>query len=167
MKKNYVRNPNQGKGKVKFIVILLVLILIVIGVLAIGKYISVNNNKNSESQTTSTKVGENEKMLSDGTKINTSLALNADKKFDKYTIKNIRLTEKDNMTRLLATVSNNTENENLESKLVDVILLDKDGNEIRKIGGIIASLKAGESTQLNVNITADLTNAYDFKIVVK
>ena len=38
------------------------------------------------------------------------------------------------------------------------------GKEIIKIPGIIAPLKAGQTKQLNVGITGEYLNTYDFRI---
>lgn len=137
--------------------VILIVLIIIISIIISNK----SKNKNN------TNLGEYEKILDDGTKINISTKLNEDKVFNNYTINNIRLTEKDNVTQLLANVVNNTDADITETKLVQVKLLDKDGNTISTVNGIIGALKVGESTQLNVNITSDLTNAYDFTIIIK
>ena len=73
---------------------------------------------------------------------------------------------KDGMSVLLADVKNNT-GKATEMQLVDVTLLDKEGKEIVTVGGIIAPLENGASTQFNTSMTLDYANAYDFKVVAK
>ena len=43
-------------------------------------------------------------------------------------------------------------------------VLDKSGNTITTVRGIINAMNAGETTQLNMGVTADVANAYDFKV---
>ena len=50
---------------------------------------------------------------------------------------------------------------------VEIIILDKEGNEITRIGGYIDKVKAGEKVELNASATSDFANAYDFDIVKK
>ena len=52
-------------------------------------------------------------------------------------------------------------------QLVDVTLLDKNGKEIVKVGGIISPLQPGAKTQFNTSMTLDYANTYDFKIELK
>ena len=78
-------------------------------------------------------------------------------------IGNIQLTHQNGMSVLLATVTNTTE------KAVDVTrirlkLYDDKGNVLEELDGLISPLKAGESTQLNMGVSADYANAYDFTI---
>lgn len=102
-----------------------------------------------------------------GTKLNTSSKLSETKEFDGFKFENIQLTEQDNQTTLLADVTNDSGKDTTDATLVDVIFLDKDGNEITTIDGIISPLKAGEKTQFNASTTLSYAGAYDFKIVKK
>jgi len=78
----------------------------------------------------------------------------------------LQLTNKNGQTILLADVKNNGSTAT-DVILIDVIILDKVGSEIGKVGGIVSPLNAGETTQFNSSMTIDYTNAYDFKIVQK
>ena len=70
------------------------------------------------------------------------------------------------MTTLLADVSNNSaQKSNL--KMIEIILLDKDGKELTRVNGIIDELEVNEKTQLNIAMTSDYIEAYDFKVEVK
>ena len=78
----------------------------------------------------------------------------------------MQLTEKENVTVLLGTITNNTE-ETRGGYPVDIKIIDKEGNEIITVGGYIGEIKPGESMQLNSSATFDYANAYDFEIMKK
>ena len=78
----------------------------------------------------------------------------------------MQLTEQGSQTVLLADVTN-TSSSATDMKLVDVTLLDKNGKEIVKVGGIISPLQPGAKTQFNTSMTLDYANTYDFKITLK
>ena len=86
---------------------------------------------------------------------------------DKYKEKckrsNIQLKETGGITTLLADVKNTTGVET-EDKTVKVEILDKQGNVITRLLGPIDSIPAGGTVKLNVAVTADVANAYDFRI---
>ena len=103
-------------------------------------------------------------MLSDGTKLNTSDKLHETKTFDGMEISDFQLTENDNVTLLLGTVTN-TSSTTKGGYPVSLIIKDKEGNEIITIAAYISELDPGESTQLSTSATFDYANAYDFEIV--
>ena len=67
------------------------------------------------------------------------------------------------MTTLLADVINNTGSKT-EVQTVDITLLDNNGQELTTVTGIISELEAGATTQLNIAMTSDYINAYDFRV---
>ena len=150
----------------KWIIILaviLVIAIIVFLVLRIGK----GKNDNQKSGTSG--AGNPEQYyeeLEDGTKLNISTKLNQTKTVDGLEIGKIQLTNKDNQTVLLAEVENKS-GKVTEETLIDVTIIDKDGKELGTIGGMIAPLKEGEKTQLNISAMQDYTDAYDFKFTIK
>ena len=105
-------------------------------------------------------------VLEDGTKLNKSEVLNTDKVVDGLSFKNIQLTNSNGQSVLLADVTNISSTATTLT-LVDVVILDKNGNELGTVGGIISPLQPGASTQFNSSVTMDYANAYDFKIVKK
>lgn len=153
--------PNEKK---------LILILLVITVIVAIIFFATREKKNTED--TNTTVEENNvveefvQVLEDGTKLNTSTKLNEAKEVNGLKFENIQLTEQNGQSVLLADVTNNSD-KTTDLTLVDVVLLDKDGNEIVTVGGIISPLQAGEKTQFNTSMTLDYANAYDFRIVIK
>jgi len=145
----------------KTIIITLLIILALIIFIAIKKDKKQNNQEITEN---------NQEILvqtlEDGTKLNTSTELNKEKQVGNYKFENMQLTTQDNQTVLLADVTNTGSNKT-DIQLVDVTLLDKDGNEIITVGGIISQLEPGEKTQFNTSMTLDYANTYDFKITLK
>ena len=67
------------------------------------------------------------------------------------------------MQKLLADVKNNTNHE-IQERDVTIEVLDKQGNVITRLNGVIDTVGAGEKVQLNMSVTGDVANAYDFRI---
>lgn len=153
------------KNEKRMILILLVVLVIAVVVFA------VNKNKKDDIGTENS-VSENNtveefvQILEDGTKLNTSTELGKTKQVGSFKFENIQLTEQNGQTVLLANVTN-TGSSATESTIVEVSLLDKNGENIVTINGIIKDLQPGETTQFNTSMTLDYANAYDFKIVIK
>ena len=152
------------------------LILIIVAIVIIAILTGIRNSKNSvknegengtgnniENRTENIEVGEYEQLLEDGTKLNTSEELKKEKEIEGIKITNIQLTEQGGQTVLLADVTNSTEAET-DVIGINIIVLDKEGNEIGRIPGAVSPLKPGESKQLNAGITEDYANAYDFRV---
>ena len=158
----------QKKEK-RMIAILLIILIIAIAVFVINNNKNKENEKNIENENTAYENEDPEEfvqVLEDGSKINTSEELNKTKQIGTYKFENIQLAEQNNQTVLLANVTN-TGNKATEMQLVDITLLNKNGEEIITIGGIIEALEPGANTQFNSSMTLDYTNVYDFKITLK
>ena len=158
----------QKKEK-RMILILLVILIIAIVIFVVSKNTNKKINTNENTSTTQLENTEPEEFVQvqeDGTKLNTSTELNKEKQVGNYKFENMQLTTQDNQTVLLADVTN-TGSSKTDIQLVDVTLLDKDGNEIITVGGIISQLEPGEKTQFNTSMTLDYANTYDFKITLK
>lgn len=156
------------KNKKKSILgILIVILILVIAITVVCFAVIKNKEKGKEQQ-----VQENEKVeefvqiLDDGTKLNTSKKLQETKIISGLKIQNIQLTDKNGQSVLVADVTNES-GKDTDITLLDIILYDKEGNEIVTIPGIISPMKVGETRQLSAGITSDYANAYDFKIVLK
>lgn len=152
------------KKNEKIFILGLVIITIIVAIVFIASRSAKKkeNNQPEENQVTEEYV----KVLEDGTKLNTSTKLNETKNVNGLQIGNIQLTNQNEQSVLLAEVTNNS-GKDTDVMLIDIILLDKNGDEIVTVGGIIAPMKQGEKTQLNTSMTLDYANAYDFKVVVK
>ena len=158
----------QKKEK-RMIAILLIILIIAIAVFVINNNKNKENGKNAKNENTAYENEDPEEfvqVLEDGSKINTSEELNKTKQIGTYKFENIQLAEQNNQTVLLANVTN-TGNKATEMQLVDITLLNKNGEEIITIGGIIEALEPGANTQFNSSMTLDYTNVYDFKITLK
>ena len=81
-------------------------------------------------------------------------------------ISKIQLTEKDNVTLLLGTVTNVSDTTR-GGYPVNVTVFDKEGNEITTVSAFLGELEPGKSTQFSTNATFDYANAYDFTITKK
>lgn len=157
------------KKEKRMILILLVILIIAIVIFVVSKNANKENNTNENASATQLENTEPEEFVQvqeDGTKLNTSTELNKEKQVGNYKFENMQLTTQDNQTVLLADVTNTGSNKT-DIQLVDVTLLDKDGNEIITVGGIISQLDPGEKTQFNTSMTLDYANTYDFKITLK
>ena len=152
------------KDNKKKVIIIALLILVIL----VGLKILIGNNKNrknvNNANTSNAAIDEkNVKTLSDGTRLNNSTKMQEIKTIDGLEISNIQLTEKDNVSILLGTVTNKT-NETKGDYPVNIIIYDENEKEITPIGGYIGEVNPGESTQLNSSATFDYANAYDFRI---
>ena len=160
-----IKKSNKNNKMIKSIIVILIIILIVIGIIILVK--NKNNNGNTSNRTNqNTSIPSYVEEIDSGVKINKSTKLNEAKEISGYQITNIQLTTESGMTTLLADVTNNTANKT-GVQMVDITLLDEDGKELTTVTGIIDELEAGEKTQLNIAMTSDYVNAYDFKVNLK
>lgn len=154
----------EGINLVVLCLIILITILIIIGIVRGVTKVKKIDDETSEIQLQGEMEEEkNIRLLSDGTKLNISPKLNTNKDFNGLLIKGIQLTYKDGVTNLLAKVVNTTE-ERTEMIEIEIDLINKNGDSIYKWQGIIGDIEPNEETILNNSITADLSNAYDFRI---
>ena len=176
-KKKKKENKSQGTS---VLVIMIIILLILIGGLFIRKKVMQSNSQeqdklsseqsnsiNNDDDNVVTAVEEEDKEFvsrqDDGSQLNTSNKLKEDRKFDGLEISNITLRENGGITTLLADVKNTT-GVATPQKNVKVTLLDKEGAKIIDLSGIIDAMESGETVKLNVSVTSDLSNAYDFTI---
>lgn len=149
-----------------------ILVLIVVAVIIIAVLVRSRNGNDAEGSAVAEEptaqnqvVEEFVEVLEDGTKLNTSDKLAETKTFGNYEVSNIQLTEQDGQSLILADVKN-IGSTKADVVLIDITLLDKEGNEITTIGGIIGDVEPNETVQLNASATTDFANAYDFTIKV-
>lgn len=153
----------MNKKEMTIVGIIILIFLVVIGFLLSSRKSNVEDINNNQIEEIENEFTQN---LSDGTKLNTSTKLKETKKIDNIEIKNAQLTNKNGKSVLLAEVENKGNNKT-EVTLINIILLDKQGNEIAKVPGIIAPLNPGEKKQLNTTMQEDYTNIYDYKVEKK
>ncbi len=147
----------------------MILILVIITIIAIIALVMMNNGK-KEKQVASTDAPEQEvpkeefvDVLEDGTKLNKSEQLQKAKKLEGLDITDFQLTENNNQTVLLGTITNNT-NTKQGGYVADITILDKQGKKMITVQNYIGPLEPGQSTQLNTSLNLDYANAYDFTI---
>ena len=146
---------------------LLILIIVTIAIITtLVIILNIRGKKSNNDAEQNEVVEEFVQVLEDGTKLNTSTKLSETKIVDGLKIGNIQLTMQNGQSVLLADAENDT-GKDIDIMLLDIILLDKNGNELTTIAGIIGNLKAGEKQQLNSSVTSDYANAYDFRVVIK
>ena len=154
------------KKEKRMIGIIILIGIIIIAILMIISNIKKQKNNNETASEENVVTEEFVDVLDDGTKLNTSDKLHETKEFDGMQISNFQLTENNNVTLLLGTITNVSDSTK-GGYPVNITILDKEGNEIVTVGGYIQELSAGESTQLNTSATFDYANAYDFTITKK
>ena len=103
---------------------------------------------------------------SNGNKVNISEEVKKEKTYGSLVFKNMQITNDGKQTVFLGNVTNISEEETGMTE-IDIIVMDKEGNELGKVGGLIVPLKPGESMQFNSSSQLDYANIYDFKIVDK
>ena len=156
-------NQEKGITAIALVVIALIAIMLII--------IMVNTLRKKEPENVGPVQGEEQgieqeeyvQILQDGSKLNKSEELLKEKKLDELEISNIQLKETGGITTLLADVKNNTNHE-IQERDVTIEVLDKYGNVITRLNGVIDTVGAGEKVQLNMSVTGDVANAYDFRI---
>ena len=152
--------------KSKLLIISIIAIVLIIITILVG--IKINNSKSKITQEDNQ---EEEKVdyvkeVEDGIKLNRSSKLNEDKKIGNLKISNPQLTSKGGMTTLLANVINEGSSKT-NIKVVGVNLLDESGETLISLTGVIEALEPGGETQLNISMTSDYIEAYDFSIFEK
>ncbi len=153
------------KPEEKKLILILVIITVVVGVIAFFAMRG-NNNKNNNGTQQANKENVTEEYvqkLEDGSKLNVSEELRKTKTLDGLEFTNIQLKEIGGITTLLADVENKTSSAT-DEKVVSVKILDKSGNTITELKGIIDSIQPSAKAQLNIAVTADVANAYNFEI---
>ena len=154
-------NNNEKRWIVLLVVVLLIAVILIV--------VLVNGNKKGEEvgevgQSTETvKEEKYTTKLNDGTKVNTSEEFNSTKMYGELEISNIHYTEQNGKTVLLADVTNkgNTTHGN---EIVKITILGENGEEITTTKPVIGKMEPGETVKINATITADVSNAKDFKI---
>ena len=148
------------KSEIRMITIILIVGLIIIGVVAL-------TGKSKKESGEASKVEESyAEVLEDGTRINKSEKAKKVKEVEGLEISNLQVTEKDNVTVMLGTVTNKS-NETKEDITLKIKILDKEGKEITTVRNYIGKIEAGKSTQLNTSTTFDYVEMYDYEVTIE
>ena len=157
----------SNEKKVILVLLLILIVVIVVKVRSGGKEAGEGNLTKAAKLAKGNQVEEEfVQNLKDGTKLNKSETLSQTKTLGALEFNNIQLTNQNGQTLLLANVKNTGEAATTV-QLIDVIILDKKGEQIGKISGIISPLEPEETVQFNTSTLEDYANAYDFQIVNK
>ena len=151
------------KTNEKRLILILLLLLIVVIIIKLRAGAKPSTNEPTQTNTTTEEFVQ---LLEDGTKLNTSQTLQQAKQLGNLQFTNIQLTNQNGQSVLLAEVKNMGTTAT-ELQLIDIIILDKNGEQLGKVGGIVTPLEPNESTQFNTSMTRDYANAYDFQVVEK
>lgn len=161
--------------KSKKIIILIIALTILIAIIAVFSIIILKNKQNPKQENSEnedelklydTNVSTYVKETENGIKVNTNIELNQDKKIGEITVTGIQLTCQSGITTLLATATNNsTSNTSLQN--IEVVFYNAEKKEIGKVKGIIEPLNVGQSTKLNISMSANYINAYNFEFRTK
>ena len=134
-------------------------VLIAITIIAIIALMIMNNKGGKSASKKNETKSDMSYELEDGTQLNTSSKLNEIKKFDGLEISNIQITQKDNVSLLLAKIAN-ISNTKQGGYVIDIKIIDKQGNEIKTVPFLVKELEPGETTQLNASATFDFVDAW-------
>ena len=142
---------NKSKIRLFVLFILILVLIIVVSVIILNK------------PSSKIIVEEFDTIYEDGIKVNTSEELLKPKYLDDIELNNIRLSCKNGISTLLADVKN-TSNNTIDELTLNVEILDKNENVIKELNNTIFSINSGETKELNINVSADIAGAYNFRI---
>ena len=169
------KNINKNK-KILIAIFLIIILIIIITYTLIPKTNKKENTNQVENNQTEQEVEqempeyslidmnntENAK-INGGSKENTSVKLAEEKTYKGMKVKNIKLIAEGGVTRITATVENTTTT-NYEGGGITIIFTNQDGSEYARLEGLLPAIEAGKSNELDAGTTADIANAYDFRI---
>ena len=165
-RKNTKAKTSKQKRNSSILAILLVIIVIIIAIVVFSNLLKKDTDSKNNENGTNTESESYVEELGDGIVLNKSRALNETKEINGFTITNIQLTTKDGMTTLLADVKNDT-GAKTTLKTAEITLLDNNNEELVTVKGIINEMEAGGTSKLNISMTSNYINAYDFKVIIK
>lgn len=161
---------NKGIPIYRIIILIAVILIIVL----IGYMVNKNKgqegtSKNNQQQTSEQGEQVSEVSLIDmnntenakveeGIKENTSKKLLEEKEYKGLKIKNIELKAEGGISKLTATI------ENKSGEKVNIVFENKDGTEYARLEAVIPAVDNQKTNEIDAGTTADIANAYDFKI---
>lgn len=136
----------------------IVVIIVIAGIILINKI-----KGNEEPQINQVKQEEFTVENTNGNKVNTSETLKAPREELGYYVSNITLEKQNAQTVFKLNIANQT-NTDKTGKLVDIVFIDKTGNEEARMALYIRDIKAGENITTQATINNDFTNVYNFRL---
>ena len=152
--------------KIVIIGLLIGVVLIAGIIIAVNSGRNTNEDKDKKLQNESINEEKYTQIFEDGTKINRSNKLKETKKIEGLEITESQLTYRNGTSKFIAKVTN-TKKEDIGITPIEITLYDNQNKELEKIEGIISPIKAGQSIELNVGISKDYADAYDYSIKIK
>ena len=152
------------KSKKGIIVIILVAIIAIVGLVILLNSLNDNEKINNDNERTSN-IASYEKyvqVMQNETKINVSDKFLETKTYDGLEIANISLKFEKGISTFIAQITNKTGKTKKEQK-VTIILEDETGKQIDTLKGIIDETSPNETVTLNISVTKDIVNAYNFR----
>ncbi len=145
--------------------LLLLIIAVILVIVTIVVY-AINRNDNKEVEEKNEETVNVEKYtteLENGKKLNTSEEFNTTKKYRDLEISNMQYTEQNDISVMLADVTN-TGNRIHEPEIVKITIYGDNNEVITEIKPVIGTIEPGETIKLNASILADVANAKDYTI---
>lgn len=134
-----------------------VIILVIAIVVAIAIIVKVTSSDPKVEETTSYADKQE-----NGTVINTSKKLSEVKQYNGLEFTNIKFSHTESVTSLNAEVKNTTSS-SIPAQLVDINVIDKNGNIMTSFVGEINELEPGETTTIDSGIAANYVDAYNIE----
>lgn len=102
-------------------------------------------------------------ILENGVKLNTSEKLLQNKKFEQFKITNIKITRENALSTISISIENTGKEPN-KGVPINIKFVDNHNKEINTVVAYIPELKSGETRDIDILSTEDISEAYNFKI---
>lgn len=134
------KSPNNMEGRKKIFIALIVIVLLLVVILVVLP------------------------LFKKDIKISSKDKISEEKTFENYKIKETTISYEDETT-VFDTKIENISSDIVPARGLNIILLDKDGNEITSIGVYLKDMQAGEVIDTKAVISEKIENIYDLKII--
>lgn len=157
------------------IIAVIVIAILVISVIAIVKNSKKNNNQSTRDgdlaigdfeSTIDMTDTSNSEIRDDGFKINTSEKLAKGIEFNDLLLTDIRIESSGDMASFSAQVDNNL-GKDLESYIIYLVFLKKDGTVIDRVETLFPDIPDGETSYITATCPNDIATAYDIRVEMK
>ena len=157
---------------------IIILIAVIIIIVLIGYMINKNKGQEGTSKNNQQTAEQGEQVsevslidmnntenakVEEGIKENTSKKLLEEKEYKGLKIKNIELKAEGGISKLTATIENKS-GEDYSGEKVNIIFENKDGTEYARLEAVMPAVDNQKTNEIDAGTTADIANAYDFKI---
>lgn len=150
--KHLKQEKNYKKTITKIIIYIIILIISIATIIKV-KNLNVISDKILDKKSTEVQ----------SSSINISDELKKEKEFQGMIIKDINISRENGITNLTANIENNTENK-FEEREIKIIFQNEDNTQISILKTKLKTIEKGETAELNISTSLDLTQAYNFRI---